>query len=973
MAALLAYLALNNSAPHSYQQLIAEFWPDAEGLGSLHHALSGLRKLLEPPGTRRGSILRSSPAVALAAAVTTDVAEFEGARRAAKEAGEPPEKIAALTRMAQLYRGELLPGYNGPWFNVQREYWRRTLLENIRQLVTLLEARGRFEEALRHSQRAVGLAPRSEEACDDLIRVLHASGQTDEARRHCGKLLDQLRQRRLEPGPVTRDLAAGLLYSGGAVTEVPPSAPRVETLSQPAFQGADPGDQPDFPVYLAPLFGREFLLEEITLRLLAPSPRWVTLTGLGGVGKTRLALEAAARMPHPYAAGRTFVSLTDVETSDRIAPAIARALHLPRTAETDSLDSVVAALGGRHALLVLDNMEHLAVEGAPVVEALLRRAPALALLVTSWFALGTAHEQVVPVETLPTPASSDSPEQFHACASVRLFVDRARRAKPGFQITVGNMQAVAALCRSLDGIPLAIELAAARTSSLEPAQMLARLSRRFDFLVSDLAYESDEAGRTGGISARAGARHHSLWNAIGWSYRLLPPDVQRFFRALSVFRGGWSVDHAKAVAAEPLAGDYLQELERQSLVFKATGPTRRFLMLETLREYGAANLSVAEQAALPAKHLEHFLGWASRARAGLSGAGQSRWLGRLDQEHDNLRAALRWCAASDPPQEHEQRKEHEDRRGEDAAPPALWQPDRAELGLRLAERLWEFWNLHAHWSEGRQWLNLFLERTQAQGTTHDRASAYNGAGVLAIQQGDYAAARRDLLLGLQMARALGPKLEGDVLGSLGYLASKPGNTLDVPKEARAEAILAKYRQAIRDQPEQARAAELATFWPLLGLGKRELDLGNRPAAGSFFKESLAVCEKFGDKQGMSHPLTFLAQIAREQGNFEAARDYLVRGLRLRQELKDVAGIAVCLEQLGRLAHAQQHWGHCVRLYGAAWGVRVLAAASVSERLREYQRQTDPAEARLGAAGFLFQWQEGSSMTHEQALVFTPET
>lgn len=971
MGALLAYLALNPSAPHSYEALIAEFWPDAEGLGSLHHALSGLRKLLEPPGTSRGSILRSNPAVSLAATVTTDVAEFEEARRTAKEAGEPPEKIAALTRMTQLYQGELLSGYTSPWFNVQREYWRRMLLENTRQLVALLEARGRFEEALRHSQRAVGIAPRSEDAHDDLIRVLHASGQTDEARRQCRELLDQLRQKRLEPSPVTRDLAARLLYPAGGVTKAPPSTSRAETLSQPAAQGADPGDQPDLPIYLAPFFGREFLLEEITLRLLAPSPRWVTLTGLGGVGKTRLAREAGARMPHPYAGARTFVSLTEVETPDRIALAISHALHLPRTAETDPLHSVVAALGGKHALLILDNMEHLAAGGISVVEALLQRTPALALLVTSRFALGGEHEQVVPVETLPTPAPSDSPEQFHACASVRLFVDRARRAKPGFQITVGNMQAVAALCRSLDGIPLAIELAAARTSSLEPAQMLARLSRRFDFLISDLAYESEQASGLDGIIAGTGTRHQSLWNAIGWSYCLLPPDVQRFFRALSVFRGGWSVDHAKAVAAEPLAGDYLRELERQFLVIKAPGPTRRFLMLETLREYGAANLSVTEQATLPARHLDYFLGWAHRARAGLSGAGQSRWLGRLDRDHDNLRAALRWCAAP------EAREEYEARRGE-STPPASRQsdraqPDRAELGLRLAERLWEFWNLHAHWSEGRQWLNLFLERTQAQGTTHDRASAYNGAGVLAIQQSDYAAARRDLLLGLQMARALGPKLEGDVLGSLGYLASKPDNTLDVPREARAEVILAKYRQAMRDQPEQARAAELATFWPLLGLGKRELDLGNRSAASSFFKESLAVCEKFGDKQGMSHPLTFLAQIACEQGSFDAAHNYLVRGLRLRQELTDVAGIAVCLEQLGRLAHAQQHWEQCVRLYGMAWAVRVLTGASVSERLREYQRQTDPAEARLGAAGFLFQWQEGSSVTREQALVFTPET
>ena len=999
MAALLVYLALNNSAPHSYQRLITEFWPNAEGLGSLHHALSGLRKLLEPPGTRRGSILRSNPAVALATVVTTDVTEFEEARRTAKEAGDPSQKIAALTHMTQLYRGELLPGHNSPWFNVQREYWRRMLLENIRQLVALLEARGRFEEALRHSERAVGIAPRSEEACADLIRVLNASGQADEARRECRNLLAWLRQKRREPSPVTRDLAAGLLYAAGGITKAPQTGPHVETQSielQTIETQAPPetpgtilakstilAEPPDLPVYLAPFFGREYLLDEIALRLLAPSPKWVTLTGLGGVGKTRLAREAAAQMPVSYASARTFVSLTEVETPDRIVPTISHALHLPHTKESASLDAVVAALEGKHALLVLDNMEHLATEGASVIEALLRRAPGLAVLVTSRFALGREHEQAVLVETLPTPLPSDSPEQFQAYASVRLFVERARRAKPGFQITVGNMQAVAELCRSLDGIPLAIELAAARMSSLEPAEMLARLSHRFDFLVSDQAYGNDLRGRASasvieGNIARTETRHQSLWNAIGGSYHLLPLDVQRFFRVLSVFRGGWSVDHAKAVAAEPLAGDYLQELEKQSLVITAPGPARRFLVLETLREYGAANLSGTERVAIQGRHLDYFLGWADRARAGLSGAGQSLWLERLDRDHDNLRTALQWCAAQNEPGEQGER-----RRGVSTPPasrqsnlePDPLEPDRAELGLRLAERLWEFWNLHAHWTEGRRWLNFFLERTKAQGTTFDRASAYNGAGVLAIQQGDYAAARRDLLTSLEMARSLGPKMEGDVLGSLGYLASKPDNVLDVPKEARAEVILAKYRQAIQEQPgqsKQAHAAELATFWPLLGLGKHELELGNRSAANSFFKESLAVCEKFGDKQGMSHPLTFLAQIACDQGNFDAARDYLRRGLRLRQELKDVAGIAVCLEQLGRLAHDQQHWEQCVRLYGAAWAVRVLTGASVAGSLREYQRQTDPAEARLGGVAFLAQWQEGSSLTRDQALIFSPE-
>lgn len=961
--ALLAYLVLNESAPCSYQRLIDEIWPRGDGLNSLHNALSGLRNLLEPPGTRRGSMLRSDPTVFLAHKVATDAAQFEEARRDAKTAREPSQKIVALTHAAHLYQGELMLGITIPWFNVQRDYYRRKFLDSIRQLIALLEAGGRFEEALRHAQQTVRMAPRSEDARDDLIRVLHRAGQMDEARHQCQHLLSLLRQDHLGPSPVTRDLASQLLYSARDVSELPPvkpSAGGTSTLSavvQTEEIDTRATNQTDLPVYLPPFFGRKSLIEEITLRLLAPSPKWVTLTGLGGVGKTRLACEAAARMPLPYASARTFVSLASVETPNRIASAVAHALHMPRTGG-DPLDAVVAVLRRRPTLLILDNMEHLAPEGVKVVESLLQRAPSLAVLVTSRFALGNEQEQVVPVEPLPAPSASDSPEQFQEYASVKLFADRARRARPGYQLTIGNMQAVAELCQSLDGIPLALELAAARTSSLEPAQMLTRLSRRFDFLVSD-----QEVG-VGGGTAGAEARHVSLWNAIGWSYRLLPPDMRRFFCALSVFRGSWTVDHAKAIAAEPLAKDYLQELGRQGLVVTSLGPARRFRMLETLREYGAAQLPASERAELSATHLRHFLAWGSRARKGLMGAGQSRWLERLDQEHDNLRAALRWC--SDEEQQKEQRASGSQ---VDSNPLAA---DRAELGLRLAERLWEFWNLHAHWSEGRRWLNLFLERTKAQGTTHERASAYNGAGVLAIQQGDYAAARQDLLTSLDMARTLGPKMEGDVLSSLGYLASKPDHALEVPTEARAEVILAKYQQAIREQPELADRAEVATFWPLLGLGKRELDLGNRPPAVSFFKESLAVCEKFGDKQGMSHPLTFLARIASDQGHFDAAHDYLARGLRLRQELQDVAGIAVCLEQLGRLAHAQQHWASCVRLYGAAWAVRVLAGALVSESLREYQRQTDPAEARMGAAAFLSQWQEGGSLTREQALLFRPE-
>ncbi|HLV80822.1 MAG TPA: hypothetical protein VKT32_11095 [Chthonomonadaceae bacterium] len=288
---------------------------------------------------------------------------------------------------------------------------------------------------------------------------------------------------------------------------------------------------------------------------------------------------------------------------------------------------MAVALSAQPSLLILDNFEQVAAGGAPVVRTLLKRVESLICLVTSWRTLRLAGEREFPVPPLPVPHEADSPEQLLHTASAQLFVDRAQAVRPAFQVTAGNAGDVALLCAELEGLPLAIELAAARAKALTPSQIRERLSERFALLASK---KSDK-----------GERHRSLWAAIDWSYHLLPPDLQQFFARLSLFRGGWSLEAAAAVCNEPLALDYLSQLQGHSLLSaEESAPELRFGMLESLRDYAAEQLQEKERQNVARQHGDYFLRLAEQSSSQLTGPEQQRWLARLEREHDNLRAAL---------------------------------------------------------------------------------------------------------------------------------------------------------------------------------------------------------------------------------------------------------------------------------------------------------------------------------------------
>jgi non-specific serine/threonine protein kinase len=506
---------------------------------------------------------------------------------------------------------------------------------------------------------------------------------------------------------------------------VPPSR-RPRRASTAALPAPPPALCHNLPVQLTSFIGREQELAEVQ-ELLA-STRLLTLTGTGGVGKTRLALQVAAAQIDRYPQGVWMVGLAPLADPSLVPGAVLAALDVPEQPGRLPLATLLDALRTRQLLLVLDNCEHLLDACAGLTEALLRACPGLRILATSREPLGLAGETRyrVPSLAVPGPDQAASPTAVARCVAVRLFVERARAVQPAFALSAA---AVAEVCARLDGIPLALELAAARLGGLGLAELAARLDRQFQLL-------------TGG-SRTALPRQQTLRATVAWSYDLLTSQEQALFARLSVFAGGWSLEGAEAVgaggtiAAEEVL-DLLVRLVDKSLVLAeetADGSTR-YRLLETLRQYGQERLAAGETAQVRHRHAAYYLALAERADRRFTGPDQLRWLDRIEREHDNLRAALSWCLGGD---------EH---RGRDEAA-AL-----GETGLRLAGALYWFWFFRDHHREALVW----LERALAQGSVAPaavRAKALFGAATFASSHHDFARSAGYLSESIVLSRAAG--------------------------------------------------------------------------------------------------------------------------------------------------------------------------------------------------------------------------
>jgi len=752
---LLAYLAYYRKRVHPREELAELFWPDSDVEAcrtNLRVALLSLHRQLEPPGTPAGSVLmcqrtcvQLNPQV-----ITTDVADFEAALQAAWLEDDPIQQAHYLSEALNLYRGVLLPGFYEEWVLTERDRLADAHVGALKQLIAILEKAGDLNRAVEYAHQAVVADPLREEIHLDLMRLYAATGRPAAALRQYQELERLLREElKEEPSEEARVFVERLQKRryvaamhrrrtiqsqsdsrnrGDSVALPWPQPQRLRESPRPPVAAPPPQDNGSrnpslagkkavgrqhgtqdnglpntssprsaeapslrLPMQFTRFFGREEeiarLQELVNGERADDHSRLITLTGPGGSGKTRLAIECVRQAASVRAGAVWFVPLADLIDARLIPAAILGTLCPNTSTRSEALEEVVAALANRPTLLILDNFEHLVESGAALVKTLLECVPTLTCLVTSRQRLGLEGEQEFPVAPLPTPSAPGTPERLLEFASVQLFVDRAQLTRPDFQVTARNAADVAALCDRLEGIPLAIELAAPWIQSLTPAQILSRIERRFDLLVS----------RRRDI----GPRHVTLRAALEWSYRLLSPELQRFFARLSVFRGGWTLETAEAVCGNAEVWEYgsqaptqppshtstphlLARLQAHSLVVaeEAEGGMR-YRLLETLREYANEQLSAAERERLARRHAAYYLELAENTKAKGAGAEQAEGLARLEEEHDNFRAALEWALASEP-----------------------------EIALRLTVALWRFWYVRGYLNEGRRWLEEALSRSE---------------------------------------------------------------------------------------------------------------------------------------------------------------------------------------------------------------------------------------------------------------------
>jgi predicted ATPase len=725
----------------------------------------------------------------------------------------------------------------------------------------------------------------------------------------------------------------------------------------------------NLPLQPTPLVGREKEVSEVCDLLRGTETRLLTLTGPGGTGKTRLALQAAADLLDDFPDGTFFVPLATLSEAELFLSTVAETLGVRETGEQPLDESLKDYIKERRLLLVLDNFEQV-LGAAPTVTELLAAAPGLKVLATSRAPLGLYGEQEYAVPPLSVPDVRHLPDfktlsQYEA---VRLFIERAKSAKVDFEVTDESAPAVAEICVRLDGLPLAIELAAARIKMLPPKAMLQRLSSRLKLL-------------TGGARDLP-VRQRTLRGAIEWSHTLLGDGEKTLFARMAVFSGGRTLEAVEAVcdAQGDLPVDSFEgvsSLLDKSLLRQEEGPEGepRFVMLETIHEYAREKLQESGEAEVIGRaHTEYFLALAEEAEPELVGTDQVSWMDVLEAEHDNLRAALsRSLEAGD-----------------------------SGSALRIGGALWRFWNVRGHFSEGRRWLTAGLSGEGAAALSL-RARASLGLGYLELRQGDYPRAVEDLEVSHSLYREIGDRRgEAYALCFLGWIAldrnefdraeelleeslalsRAAGTARDVSVSLNALAMLKVYRgdheRATAMQEECLSLAREAGDVQIIAvltynLGFTAAMTGEYERAEAFVREAQALFREVGDR-GMA-PLASnrLGFLALSQDDPDRAEELCVEAIRDLQEQAQIPGIDFALEILGGVAASRGEIRRAAQLWGAVAGYRDATGAPwIPEERAMIEAHIDAARPRLEEATWREEWEKGRSMTLDQAVEYALE-
>ncbi|MBI3915159.1 MAG: tetratricopeptide repeat protein [Chloroflexi bacterium] len=998
---LLAYLALFPEQ-HSREKLAALLWGDStdeQARHSLRTALAAIRKAL---GDEILIADRESVQLNPDAAMWVDVRNIFDLRLPTlaphASAGVVDSEIANLKSKIENYH-DLLPDFYDEWIIRERERLRAIYLDALLQLAQHYRSTSEYARAIETAQKVLATDRANENAYQHLMFCFAAQGDRIAALKQydeCKKILRE--ELNAEPSSETTALRDQIM------AELTGAPSREASLT-------------NLPTPLTSFVGREKEIKE--LKELLATTRLLTLIGAGGSGKTRLAIQVATdavggddSARRIYKNGAWWVEFAALSDATLVPQAIAKVFGLQESAQQPLVETLTNYLRAKQMLLVLDNCEHLVAACAQLAQLLLTHCSNLKILATSQEVLGIAGEAVYRVPSLAVPDAKQLPpvEKQPEYDAIRFFVDRVRGVSRDFSLNEQNARVVTQICAQLDGIPLALELAAARLKTLSAEQVAARLDDRFQLL-------------TGG-SRTAMARQQTLRAMIDWSYDLLSEQERALLRRLSVFAGGWTLEAAESVCS----GDGMEKrdvidlltklLDKSLVAVEAQDELPRYRMLETIRQYARDKLlETGEGEAIRNHHLDYFLSFAEAAEPRLHGPEQVQWLDRLDIDHDNLRSALEWSLGE----------------------------GRVEKGLRLAAALMWFWYMRAHWSEGRQRVESLLNQPEAAPKTLTRAKALlvlaNEAGwlsaastkiqyleeLIAIAREYGVAGKRTLALGLgflglgllgddpgvaesklEEGLAIARSLDDDWVGALLLWArgwqfrgkkddraalnafeeslsrfNSLGDeywtaevSLEITRIYFREGEFARARQEFEKRlPFLGETKNRRTVWSTLnGLGEIARAEGRYDLAKIYYRQGLEIARELGEKNASAIASVTVGYVALHDGDLNSARSLFVEGLALAREVDYQPLMAFALLGFAGLAAAEKQARRAVRLLAVvdpfleAGDRRVVNPADAAE----YKRHLAIAREQLDEAAFNVAWAEGKAMTLEQAIEYALE-
>jgi predicted ATPase/DNA-binding SARP family transcriptional activator len=979
---LLALLVLRQDRETSREWLAALLWPDAEESQALYNLRRSLSHLRTALGDERDRLLSPTSRTLRFDMIETfaDVLAFDKTVASLRRDSTVAQEAIAL------YRGPLLADCPDEWATAERETRALSYLKCLEILGQQAIAHGEPVAAVGYLRQAISADPYAEHLHRALMNALAASGD----RAALTQVYRELRLRlhnelNTEPGPETQNLYQSLMCAEALPTPATPT-PAKPSVASPSTV-ATPALRRHLPVPLSSLVGRGRECDEVIGWM--SRRRLTTLVGAGGVGKTRLAIAAAERMTERFPDGVWFVDLARLTDPALIPQTIARTL---RVSLEDNLrppvEELAEVLAARSLLLVLDNCEHLVNDCAALTHQLLAACPDLRVLATSRQLLGIPGEQVYRVPSLTLPPDETDPVRDQNkdlsalldSEAMRLFVERATQANSDFRLNRRNATAVAALCRELDGIPLAIEMAAARMRSLSPQEVHLRLKDRFRLLT------------TGDRTVLP--RQQTLRAAVDWSYSLLSAQEKLALQRLAVFTGGWNLEAAEVICADAPESsasvmpdgpvelrkedilDCLTSLTDKSLIlYKDDGSQPRYGMLETVRQYGLEKLEESgEVTRLRRRHRFYF--WQFAAQMQFYGRTNERdWQNQLEREHPNIRAAMDFCESDTE------------------------NVESGELGMRFISALLDFWVARGYISEGMKRCETLLAHPAAQAPTALRGYALTNFAGMAFYHSDFQRERVLAEEALAIQRKVGAPAE------LARALNVYGNALvELGEYALAQTMREECLAIWREQGEQNEIALI-----LMDLGVVAHAQHNDVWARQLQEESLAIRRTIGDEQGIAGTLHALSTVDYSEGNYAAARASLEEALAINRKLgnrtwagfnlrmlgwthlaegNDVEAYAACyaclelqkefrnkrelasiFECLAELADRQERWQDAARLWGCAATFRESIGRSDATSDHQRRRKESATRESAGETLFVAAWDEGKQMTTEQAISY----